>query len=372
MGQPILPDTNVLIDFPNILNNDNIVIAYCVLEELDGLKKNKNIGHKVRELVRNIIKKDIECREFNRVNDKMKTDDKLLKIGLKNDFKIITQDFLMYKKGESKGVNIELFQPNNEVYSGVKECNLSKDIISELYKEGRVEYNSENLIENQFIDSGDIVARYKDGYLYKIDWNKSVNGIDEPTRRQLMALDVLFDNKVRLVNLFGEAGSGKTTIALNSAIRQVANGDYNNLLISRAKKKRNIDEGFAALPGELEEKYAPFIAPFYDNLYTQTPINFEIVPLASIQGRNLSGIWIITEAQDISPKHMKLIIGRCSKGTKLILEGDLKDQHSDSQLNKNFNGLTHAINKLKDKKITATVELDENKRGELSKLSKFL
>ena len=366
----LIPDTNVLVDYSSILDKD-IIIPYCVLDELDNLKKDNKIGYKVREVVRKIIKKGVKCKKFNKVNRESKTDDELLKIAQYYNHKIITQDCLMYKKGKSRGINIELFQNNKKTYTGVIKGKLSSKTINDLHEKKYIK-TERDLYENQFFDAGKIIARYKNGYLHKVDWSKRVNGIDKPTKRQLMALDVLFDEDIDLVTIFGGQGSGKTTLSLNSAISQVVSEStkYDRIILSRPKKQRGIDEGMGYLPGEIEDKYKPFNAPFYDNLYSQCdPLMIEVLPLASIQGRSLdNAIWIITEFQDISPDDTKLILGRAGRNTKVILEGDL-EQHSDNVLNKSYNGLTHVINNFKDDPKSATVELDENKRSYLSKMA---
>ncbi|MFW6310813.1 MAG: PhoH family protein [Nanoarchaeota archaeon] len=375
-------DTSTIISKPDsLLEFENVVVPYVVLNQLDGLKRDKTLNYYVRKAVRIILKNNIKCEDLANKYLALipkKTDDILIKLSRKDlgKFKLITDDFLMYQKGNSRNCNIELYNHDIETYTGVAKDKLPPSMIDQLYDKGKIKFDYEGIdyYENQFIDADDIVVRYKDGWLYKVDWNRCVNGLENnPTRRQLMALDVLFDKDVSLVSMFGSQGTGKTTLAINSAIRQAANGDYGKILISRAKKKRDIDEGFGYLTGGLEEKYKPFNAPFYDNLYTQTPIHLETVPLSSIQGRNFNdSVWVITEAQDIAPEHTELIVGRCGENTKLILEGDLK-QNSSNDLNKYYNGLTHVINKLKDEPITATVKLDETKedikRSELAKVS---
>ncbi|MFP4017680.1 MAG: PhoH family protein [Bacteroidales bacterium] len=265
-----------------------------------------------------------------------------------------------------------------KVFSGIKSLNIDNipNIINDLYNNGKAKIIDKSLdkklYENTFIDLGDVIARYKQGYLYKVEWDKRINGVENPTRRQLMALDVLYDDNIMLVSLFGKAGVGKTTLAVNSAVDQAISGSYSKIILSRPKKQRKLDEGFGYLPGELDNKYKPFNAPFYDNLYMQTSLEFETLPLASIQGRSLDdSIWIITEFQDVRPEDTKLIIGRAGKNTKVIIEGDI-EQHSDNQLTKKHNGLVHVINELKESKLTATVELDKVKRSPLAKLANKL
>ncbi|MFW6130562.1 MAG: PhoH family protein [Atribacterota bacterium] len=362
-------DTSVILENPQeLLNHEEVLVPYCVLEELDKKKYDKKLGYKARKAVRLIIAHSFYVKKLE--NSENKADDVILNNA--NGRKVITMDGLMYLKGKSMGVDIELYEPDREIYNGISDQWIDKDLVNKLHDKHRVKVDLD-LYENQFLDLGDLLCRYSNGFLHKIDWNKGVNGIEKPNKRQLMALDVLFDNKVKLVSLFGPAGSGKTTLAINSAISQAMNGEYNKVLISRPKKQRGLnEEKLGYLTGDMENKMSPFIAPFKDNLYTQTAIDFKIIPLSMIQGRSFdNSIWVITEAQDIRKENMDLVVSRAGQNTKIIMDGDLS-QNSDKRLDRYNNGLTHVINTLKDSKITATVKLDKIERSGLARLANKL
>lgn len=363
-------DTSVILENPKeLLNYDDIVMLNCILRELDEKKYNKRIGYKAREAIRIIIDKNFSYKMFE--NSDNSADDIILRNI--SDHRVITADGSFYLRGKSKGLDIEFYESvEKEIYNGISNQYLGQDTIDRLNNKKKIKTNL-NLYENQFLDLGNTIARYKDGYLHKVSWNKRVNGIEKPNKRQLMALDVLFDNDVKLVSLYGKAGTGKTSITINAAIEQAMSGGYNKILISRPKKQRGLsEEKLGYLTGDMESKMSPFIAPFEDNLYTQTAIKPEIIPLSMIQGRSFdNAIWIITEAQDIRKEDMDLIVGRCGQGTKLIVEGD-RFQNSDRNLDEFNNGLTHVINTLKDEKLTATVELDEVERSELARMANRL
>lgn len=363
-------DTSVILEEPQeLLNYDDIIIPNCVIKELDKKKYHKRLGYKAREAIRIIIDKNFSYKMFE--NSDNYADDVILRNA--DSHKVITADGSFYLRGKSKGLDIEFYESvDKKIYNGVSDQWVDKSLINELHDKGKVKVDIA-LYENQFLDLGDTIARYKNGYLHKISWNKRVNGIDKPNKRQLMALDVLFDNDVKLVSLYGKAGVGKTTLTINSAIEQAMSGQYNKVLISRPKKQRGLnEEKLGYLTGDMENKMSPFIAPFKDNLYTQTAIDFEIIPLSMIQGRSFdNAIWIITEAQDIRRENMDLVVSRCGQGTKIICEGDL-DQNSDRKLDRYNNGLTHVINTLKDEELTATVELDKVERSELARLANRL
>jgi len=363
-------DTSVILEEPiELLNYENVLVPYCVLRELDDKKYDKRLGYKARKAINIIIDKNFSFKLLE--NSEKSADEIILKNG--EGHKIITMDGSFYLLGKSKGMNIEFYKKEpKEIYNGISDQWVDISLIDELHNKGKVKVDMD-LYDNQFLDLGDTICRYKNGFLHKVSWNRSVNGIEKPNKKQLMALDVLLDEDVKLVSLFGKAGTGKTSIAINSAIEQAMSGSYNKILISRPKKQRGLsEEKLGYLTGDMENKMSPFIAPFKDNLYTQTAIDFEIIPLSMIQGRSFdNAIWIITETQDIRKEDMDLIVSRAGQNTKVCLEGDL-DQNSDKRLDRFNNGLTHVINTLKDEQLTATVELDKVERSELARLANRL
>ena len=84
-------------------------------------------------------------------------------------------------------------------------------------------------------------------------------------KEQQFAMDLLFDDSVQIVSLTGKAGTGKTLLAAACGLEQVINSsNYDKLIITRPVQPMGRDIGF--LPGSLEEKMMPWIAPLRDNL----------------------------------------------------------------------------------------------------------
>src|SRR5690606_16709201 len=159
-------------------------------------------------------------------------------------------------------------------------------------------------------------------------------------REQSFALDLLLDDKIQLVSLIGMAGTGKTLLALAAGLAGVVeDGAYSRLLISRPVMPMGRDLGF--LPGDVDEKLAPWMQPLYDNLEylliaggnrRRNNRGFEdlldsgqiqVEPLTYIRGRSLPQQFVIVdEAQNLTPHEVKTVVTRCGEGTKIVLTGD--------------------------------------------------
>tara|TARA_R110002124_G_scaffold165997_1_gene333348 strand:- start:381 stop:821 length:441 start_codon:yes stop_codon:yes gene_type:complete len=136
------------------------------------------------------------------------------------------------------------------------------------------------------------------------------------------------------------------------------------------------DIGF--LPGTLEEKMAPWLAPIKDNLEflmsgdkTMLEMYFdkgliEIEALTYIRGRSISNAFIIIdEAQNLTSHELKTIITRVGEDTKIVLTGDI-EQIDNAYIDQTSNGLTYAVEKFKEYDLAGHVTL---RRGERSKVA---
>ena len=183
--------------------------------------------------------------------------------------------------------------------------------------------------------------------------------------------------------LTGKAGTGKTLLALAAALGKLT--DYKQVLLARpVVALSNKDIGF--LPGDAQEKVAPYMQPLFDNLNVikrqfaanstevkriedmQKSEQLVIEALAFIRGRSLSEMYcIIDEAQNLTPNEIKTIITRAGEGTKMVFTGDIQP-YLDSQ----SNGLVYMIDRMKDQNIFAHVNLVKGERSQLSELASNL
>ncbi len=222
--------------------------------------------------------------------------------------------------------------------------------------------------------------------LVKVD-KTTVYGITPRNAEQTFAVDALIDPEIRLVSLTGKAGTGKTLLALASAL--YAKKSYRQIYIARPiVPLSNKDIGF--LPGDVESKLAPYMQPLWDNLKViqdQFPENDKqhlaidamlkdqklvIEPLSYIRGRSLQRIFfIVDEAQNLTPHEIKTIITRAGEGSKIVFTGDVY-QIDHPYLDGQSNGLSYLIDRFKGQKLYAHINLEKGERSELAELASNL
>lgn len=129
----------------------------------------------------------------------------------------------------------------------------------------------------------------------------------------------------------GEAGSGKTYVATAMACQALESGEIDRIIITRPAQEAGESLGF--LPGELEEKFAPYLRPLQDIFeerlgktryqYMLKIGRIEAIPLAYMRGMTLARAWVLAdEAQNTTPKQMQMLLTRVGLDAKVIISGD--------------------------------------------------
>ncbi len=431
-------DTNVILhDYKCIENfqENDIYLPIVVLEELDKFKRGSDqINYNAREFVRaldaittndlfskgaslgpgkgmlhvvtgGVYHKDIEA------SFPLKTADHRILSCAKTVADehpdmvtvFVTKDVNLRMKARSLGIqvedyitdkvtNVDIFERAQETYEGI-----DGDLIDKIYSETEG-IEATELVEmlklqpNEcFIlksERNSVMARYNPftGKIRRV--GKSNNyGIQPRNAEQSFAFEVLNDPDIKLVALTGKAGTGKTLLALASALRQ--NEAYKQILLARPiVALANKDLGF--LPGDEKQKVAPYMQPLFDNLNVikgQLPAggsdvrriddmqkNNQLVieALAFIRGRSLSETFcIIDESQNLTPHEIKTIITRAGEGTKMVFTGDIQ-QIDSPYLDSQSNGLAYMVDKMKGQDLFAHINLIKGERSQLSELASDL
>ena len=212
-------------------------------------------------------------------------------------------------------------------------------------------------------------------------------GIKSRNAEQTFAVDALTNTNIPLVSITGKAGTGKTLLAIASALHSKKN--YRQIYIARpVVPLSNKDIGY--LPGDIEDKLAPYMQPLWDNIkviqdqYNEADKQHQqitqmikdhklmIEPLSYIRGRSLQRIFfIVDEAQNLTPHEIKTIITRVGEGAKLVFTGDIY-QIDHPYLDSQSNGLSYLIDHFKGQKLYAHVNLVKGERSELAELASNL
>ena len=224
--------------------------------------------------------------------------------------------------------------------------------------------------------------------------DEKIFGILPRNREQRFAFHALLDPSVQIITLSGRAGTGKTLMAIACGLEQVTHEmRYRKMLIARPTVPMGRDLGF--LPGELGEKLDPWMQPVYDNLelllgdsqkgesdrekrhttgadYLMNSGLLSVEPLSYIRGRSIPRQFIIIdETQNLSPHETKTIITRVGEGTKIVFTGDYY-QIDHPYLNFYTNGLTFLIERFRNQKLAAHINLLKGERSELAELASQL
>ncbi len=420
-------DTNVLVHDPESFMKfprHEVVIPVTVLEELDKLKRvpgelGKNARMAIRLLDGLRLKSTGDLHEGVVLENEAKVkismeilrddgihlslsinDNKIILAALAqaaygNHVVFVSKDFAARVKAEALGLEAQDYEnlkfSYDSIAHGIRTVELDKLAIDHFLKDGSLPYETEARSSEYFhliasADQSSALARYdaKSKRLIRLTSAPSLWGIKPRNIEQKCALDALLRDDVKLVTLLGPAGTGKTLLALASAMRKVFDeGTYNKILVSRPIVPLGRDIGY--LPGTKEEKLSSWMQPIFDNLellcgsqgdqstdtlkWVLENNKIEMEAVTYIRGRSLPKMFIIIdEAQNLTPHEVKTIISRAGEGTKVVLAGD-PTQIDNPYLDKDSNGLIYTVGKFLDQSIYGCVFLEKTERSELAALA---
>lgn len=433
-------DTNVILhDYKCIENfqENDIYLPIVVLEELDKFKKGSDqINYNAREFVReldtltsndlflkgaslgpgkgtlHVVTGDKYQEKIYQSFPEKTADHRILSCTLsvaesekyrKVKTILVTKDVNLRMKARSLGIevedyitdkviNVDIFKRAQDIYE-----NIDPDLIDKMYAspdgidadlfdiKSKLEPNECFILKSV---RNSVLARYNPftNKFKKVE-KASNYGIQPRNAEQSFAFEVLNDPDVKLIGLTGKAGTGKTLLALASALKQA--NVYKQILLARPiVALANKDLGF--LPGDEKQKVAPYMQPLFDNLNVikgqfapggsdarkiddlQKNGQLVIEALAFIRGRSLSETFcIIDEAQNLTPHEIKTIITRAGEGTKMVFTGDIQ-QIDSPYLDAQSNGLAYMVDKMKGQELFAHINLIKGERSQLSELASDL
>jgi len=451
-------DTNVLLSDPNSIfsfDEHEVVIPMVVLEELDRHKNRPDeVGRNARQVTRSLDK----LREHGSLVDGIplpdggmlrvarvtqpakanlpselqadKADNIIISFALdQKETTLVSKDINVRIKCDSLGIRCEDYRKMRvaddpgKFYRGVTVVEVDEELVDCFYIAGEVvlppsALNGQQLYPNQIV----VIKNVQNGQTTKSAITKCIDptqplvpikkiehafGLKPRNKEQVFSYDLLFDDRIKLLTLVGPSGTGKTVLALAAALEQLkglgdpSNARYDKLIVTRPVQPVGKDIGF--LPGTLQEKMEPWIAPIRDNLnylmdqqrhrpkkqrkgdggnsgrqhmgddvYLQLMQErglIEIEAITFIRGRSIPNAFIILdECQNLSMHELKTIITRAGDGTKIVLIGDI-EQIDNVHVDAFTNGLTYAVEKFKEHAIAGHVTLEKGERSALATLA---
>lgn len=446
-------DTNVLLSDPNSIHSfdeHDVIVPMAVLEELDRHKSRPDeVGRNARQVSRTLdemrskgsLLNGIELPSGGRFSITSfdssifqhmppelrdpKVDNQIIAFMLMATRSnaivaptLVSKDINVRIKCDSLGIRCEDYlkmrvaDNPQKFYRGVAVIGLPDQSLEVFYRDGslRGPFAGHQLYPNQIV----VIKSIKDGQTTKsaltrctdgstlvpINNIQQAYGLKPRNKEQMFSLDLLFDPNVKLLTLVGPSGTGKTLLALAAGLEQLrglgGTARYDKLIVTRPVQPVGKDIGF--LPGTLEEKMEPWIAPVRDNLnflmdshrnrpkrkragekpsaddnlYLQLLQQrglIEIEAITFIRGRSIPNAFIvIDEAQNLSMHELKTIVTRVGDGTKIVLTGDI-EQIDNIHVDVFTNGLTYAVERFKEHPIAGHVTLLKGERSELATLA---
>jgi PhoH-like ATPase len=440
MKKSYVLDTNVLLHDPSAIlrfEDNDVVLPITVIEELDRFKKQPEmIGRNARQVSRNLD----ELRSSGRLTEGIPINDSgSLRVALCNretlatlpieikdhngdnailavamelkqrcdcEVVLVSKDTNLRIKADALGLVAEDYETDKVdlegLYTGLAEIMVPADRIDLLFREGYLAI-SENLFPNQAITLIDSTNPYHTA-LGMVDGNSGkviplskfphvgISRIHSRNREQSFAFELLLRDSIKLVTLVGQAGTGKTLLAIAAGLHKVVEEKlYSRLLISRPVVPMGKDIGY--LPGDIQEKLTPWMQPLYDNFdlifgtqdVKDKPAHWrrgheeliemgllQIEPLTYIRGRTIpKQFLIVDEAQNLTPHEVKTILTRAGEGTKVILTGD-PDQIDNPYVDAASNGLTYVVERFKNEALAGHITLVKGERSALAERSAIL
>jgi PhoH-like ATPase len=309
---------------------------------------------------------------------------------------LVTKDASLRIKGAQLGVDTEDYRADtvtrSEPVSGVVEVDTSDRVIDSLYEEGKIPLEGLRAAINDVVVLRSGPSRSALARVIETDPEPTVErlpkqvrafGVEPKNLRQTVALHHLLDPTVTAVSLMGTAGSGKTFLALAAGLEQVLEQRrYRKVSVYRPLVPVGRQE-VGYLPGDLDEKLAPWMAAVYDNLHAlftglanpRTAIEdlldqgeLEMASVTYLRGRSITGEFvIIDEAQNLELSTLKVILTRIGRDSKVVFCGDLSQV--DNPYVSPYGGMATLIERFRGSPLFGHVTLDRSIRSPLAEMA---
>ena len=433
MNKIVILDTNVLLHDPNSLLSfpqHHVIIPIAVVEQLDSFKRDLGeLGRHSRDVNRMLdtyrhkgsltegillendsylqvmFKPPILKEDESKLSGYRKDPDILaFAIGLQKKFpdkevKIVSKDLNLRIKADALKIQAEGYEKDrfdeSMTYTGYHTLEIDEEQFDEFIKLACLTLSSseKTLRPNEFVilrhkSTGKVaslakVASHTKNVLVPLKYgNEEMVGLKPLNIEQSFVIEALLDDSIKLVSLVGNAGTGKTLLAVAAGLKKVwRDFSYNKVLVARPIIPMGRDLGF--LPGDIDEKMRPWMQPIFDSIeFIRTldrrsrkptlPVNLmdieelSVEPLTYIRGRSIPHqFMVIDEAQNLTAHEAKTIITRVGKNSKIILTGDPM-QIDHPYMDAYSNGLSYVVGRFRDSRLAAHITLKKGARSSLA------
>lgn len=261
------------------------------------------------------------------------------------------------------------------------------ETISKIYSSDKTD-NSVGCLTNEYLiicdTDGNPVDRLKwDGERFadisRSPLTSKFNGkVKARNLQQELVVDMLHDEGITVKMVAGRFGSGKTFLLSAAAIQMIENGKFDKIIFIRNNVEVKNTKPIGYLPGESDDKLAPFASCFADHVGGYSAIKMmiqdrklEIQHLGFIRGRDIkNSIIFVTEAENLTKEHIQLLISRVGEGSQIWFDGDLKQR--DAEIFVRNSGMALAIERLAGHHKFGYVKLQKSERSETAAMADLL
>jgi len=314
---------------------------------------------------------------------------------------LVTKDAALRIKAAQLGVTVQDYRADtvavDESYSGVAEVSAAREVVDRLYAEGKAGLPESGLLVNQYVvlkdgishsALGQVVQAEPETVVVRVPGTRRAFGVESKNLRQAFALDLLLNPEIPAVSVMGPPGTGKTFLALAAGLEQVLEaGRYRKVSVYRPLIAVGRQE-VGYLPGDLDDKLAPWMAAIHDNLFALFADGgpgaarhaleellergaLEMAAITYLRGRSITGEFVvIDEAQNLELPTLKVILTRIGSGAKVVLCGDFTQV--DNPYVSPFGGTAALIEKLKGHHLFGHVTLERTVRSPLAEMAAHL
>jgi len=404
-------DTNALLNLQANAFKERFIISQKTLEEIEAIKssglKDGEIKYKARIIARLLDDKYGEydviptntsiLSILNALNLEHTPDNIILAaasfVNQQNEDILFCSDDLNCKflarnvfNLLTKGTNQLNLVRNVDEYLGFKDITLSDEEMSSFYCSLNV--NTYNCLTNEYLiirkSNGEIVDYRKwNGEMYAPISYKRISSnflgkIKPINPHQILAFDMLQNNKQTIKVLSGGMGTGKDYLMISNALKLIEDGKYEKLVYIRNPVTVKDANEIGFLPGTKDEKLKPYAMVLADHLGGENGLelqlmagNIEIEHLGYIRGRDIkNSIIYCTESENLTKEHVQLLIGRVGEGSSLWMNGDFKQ--TDNPVFRMNNGLLSVVSKLSGHEKFGYVQLQKIERSETASMADLL
>ena len=271
-----------------------------------------------------------------------------------------------------------------EEYKGYQMVFMKDEELSKFY-EGLFTPESFRLKNNEYLiltdEEGNDIDYYRNdnGEFKKVNYvtiGNDFTGIMKPRNpQQRCALDLLVNDEIPVKLLTGRFGTGKTMACVTAALQMVEENKFEKIVFIRNNVQVKDTDNLGALPGDIDNKMLPYVAPFADHCGGFEGIKrlmeegkLEVIPLAYLRGRSIrNAILYSMESENLTKEHIQLILGRADEGSQVWMDGDLKQR--DKGVFEKSQGLERMIDRLGGNPLFGHIHMPKVERSEVAALA---